>query len=110
MPSRMVALLVLLLTGCALFAQSAASAPYVSNQALLDRLQQMEKRILELEDRQRKLEAALVGSGHPEVGAATATNLAASAPAQQTKPSMPSHMDEHTTMREESMHYPSLQI
>lgn len=111
MISRMVAILVLLLTGCALFAQSAASAPDVSNQALLDRLQQMEKRILELEDRQRKLEAALVGTGHPEMIAAnTATNLAAAAPAQQTKPPMSGHMDDHAATREESMHYPSLQI
>jgi hypothetical protein len=111
MITRMVAILVLLLTGCALFAQSAASAPDISNQALLDRLQQMEKRILELEDRQRKLEAALAGTSHPEMVAAnTAANIAVPAPAQGAKTSMPGHIDEHATVREESMHYPSLQI
>jgi hypothetical protein len=107
--SRMVAILAFLLAGGALFAQSAPPAQELSNQALLDRMQQMEKRILELEDRQRKLETALASAGSaPTVAENMPAKASVQAEATPARPPMAEH--DHTQVREESMRYPSLQI
>ena len=63
MRSRLLPLLVLFLAGTELVAQSAPQSPEPepSTQSLLDRIQQLEKRISELEDHERKEAAAQTG-------------------------------------------------
>jgi hypothetical protein len=113
--SRSLTVLVLLLSGCSLFGQSAPAAAELSNQALLDRIQQMEKRILELEDHQRKLEAALSGGASTAAPVLTATAQPMTpiqpVPAQTSSTTAsPASMHDHAQMRDETQHYPSLQI
>jgi hypothetical protein len=57
--SRFLFVLVFLLVGCALFAQSAPSSAVQEppNQVLLDQIQQLQKRLTEMEERQRKTDA-----------------------------------------------------
>ena len=102
-------LFLLWLASPALLAQSTSqtSQPEPSIQSLLDRIQQMEKRISELEERE-----------HKEIAAQT-SNPAVTAPAEHQSaqvaesPSQAMH-SEHRTMpsdvREAEVHYPSLQI
>jgi hypothetical protein len=107
--SRVLPLLVFLLAPCALYAQSTSSSPEQgqSNQALLERIQQLEKRLSEMEDHQRKQDAAMA--------AITGSQALAEQAAPVSTPTAPPNSGhaadhEHAEVREASMHYPSLQI
>ena len=59
--SRLLPVFAFLFAGCALFAQSALPSPVQepSTQSLLDQIQQLQKRLTDMEERQRKTDAAL---------------------------------------------------
>ena len=61
MLSRLLPVFVFLFAGCALFAQSAlpSSVQEPSTQSLLDQIQQLQKRLTDMEEHQRKTDAAL---------------------------------------------------
>ena len=75
MRSRLLPLLVLFLASTALVAQSAPQSPEPepSTQSLLDRIQQLEKRISELEDHERKEAAAQTAISNSEAVTETPT-------------------------------------
>jgi hypothetical protein len=108
MHSRLLPVLVFVLLSSALFAQSAAPAsaePEPSVKTLLDRIQQLENRISELEAHERKSSAAQ--------GASSVSPAAPETTAKAEAMSMPQgheHMATSPVVREAEVHYPSLQI
>jgi len=129
MPSRSLSLLLVLvlLTSAALFAQSSppSADQGQSNQALLERIQQLETRLSEMEERQRKQDAAIAvllsSQGTAEKTAQVSMPAAPATPATAaTPPASPSGvqtaehdhsaMHDHAEVREATIHYPSLQI
>ena len=100
-----------LASGTAL-AQATASLPeqQESVQSLIDRIQQLEKRISELEDHQRTQDAARAAS----TGLQTLTEIQGSQGSQEKATLAPGLHSEHapssTEVREAEVHYPSLQI
>jgi hypothetical protein len=110
--SRLLLILVFSLAGRTLFAQSASSSPAQepSTAALLDQIQQLQKRLTEMEERQRKTDATLAALVSSQGVAEKTAPLSAPAAA----PSA-GHSAEHTgghqgEIREATIHYPSLQI
>ncbi len=109
MRSRLLPLLVLVWASSVLLAQSTPQSPEPepSIQSLLDRIQQLEKRISELEDHERKQTAAQAGSS----GSGTIDNSkAAQSSTVPQQPAHPGHAASPTEVREAQVHYPSLQI
>src|SRR2546428_922659 len=97
-----------LASGTAL-AQATASLPeqQESVQSLIDRIQQLEKRISELEDHQRTQDAARAAS----TGLQTLTESQGSQEKATLAPALHSeHAPSSTEVREAEVHYPSLQI
>jgi len=117
--SRLLPVFVFLFAACALFAQSAPLSPAQepSNQALLDQIQQLQKRLTDLEEHQRQTDAALAALRGAQGVAETAT---AEKPAQVSAPAVPPGAGQpvetavaghdHAEIREATIHYPSLQI
>jgi hypothetical protein len=117
--SRLLLVFAFLLAGCALFAQSAPPSPAQepSNQALLDQIQQLQKRLTDMEEHQRKTDAALAALQGAQ---GVAEKTTAEKTAQLNTPALPAgaeHPVEHSTgghdhaeIREATIHYPSLQI
>src|SRR5438034_6278775 len=108
MPSRLLSLLVLSLATSGLLAQSTPQIrePEPSVQSLLERIQQLEKRIGELEDHQRTQAAVGAESSGPAVVESGNTQSG-------TVPEQPpehQHAPSTTAVREAERHYPSLQI
>ena len=114
MGSRWLLLLLFSLTTSALLAQSSPpSAPTeLTVQSLLDRIQQLESRINQLEDHERKQEAALAGT--PAVPVTTQAVVTAPVPAPAaTQARAESPAEEHASMgeiRDTERRFPSLQI
>ena len=110
MLSRLLPLLLVSLVTSPLLAQSPSQSPEpeASIQSLLDRVQQLESRIAELEDHERKQgtttppadSSSQTGTGRKSVEAG-----ATPAPAPHSE-----HMGSPTEVREAEVHYPSLQI
>jgi hypothetical protein len=115
--SRLLLVLVFLLAGCALFAQSASPSPAQepSTQALLDQIQQLQKRLTDMEEHQRKTDAALAsllssGSSAEKTAQVIAPSAPPSAEHPVERPAGYDHAAEHAEVREATIHYPSLQI
>ncbi len=110
MRSRLLPLLLLFVASTVLVAvaQSAppTSEPEPSIHTLLDRIQQLEKRVSELEEHERKETAAQSGGANPP---ATTESKPATANAQ-SNPPMHEHEAITAEIREAQVHYPSLQI
>jgi len=108
--SRLLPLLILFLASTELVAQSAPQSPEPgppSTQALLDRIQQLEKRISDLEDHERKEAAAQTGTSNSQ---AVTESSPAQVSAMPTQAPHPEHAGSATEVREAAIHYPSLQI
>lgn len=102
-------LLIFALASGTVLAQSTSSSPeqQESVQGLMDRIQQLEKRISELEDHQRKQDAAQAASSGSQnlvesQGSQDKATLAAALRSE--------HAPSSTVVREAEVHYPSLQI
>ena len=109
MLSRLLPLLLVSLVTSPLLAQSPprSSQPEVSIQGLLDRVEQLEKRIAELEDHEREPGTASPADSSSQTGADIKSAQAGATPA----PALHSeHMGSPTEVREAEVHYPSLQI
>jgi hypothetical protein len=76
-------------------------------QILLDRIQQLEKRVSELEDHERKQSAAQTGTSDSQTVAESTPVQANAAPARALHSEHPAST---TEIRETQVHYPSLQI
>jgi hypothetical protein len=99
-------LLIFALTSGTAFAQATPlPAGQESVQSLLDRIQQLEKRINELEDHQRKQDAAATANLQTATERQGSQDNATSTPALHSE-----HASSSTAIREAEMHYPSLQI
>jgi hypothetical protein len=114
MGSRWLLLLLFSLTTSALLAQSSPpSAPTeLTVQSLLDRIQQLESRINQLEDHERKQEAALAGTPAAPVTPQAVVTAPVPAPAA-TQARAESPAEEHASMgeiRDTERRFPSLQI
>src|SRR5229473_403155 len=114
MGSRWLLLLLFSLTTSALLAQSSPpSAPTeLTVQSLLDRIQQLESRINQLEDHERKQEAALAGTPAAPVTTQAVVTAPVPAPAA-TQARAESPAEEHASMgeiRDTERRFPSLQI
>jgi hypothetical protein len=109
MCSRLLPLFVFSLATSALFAQSTPPSPdhEPSVQSLLDRIQQLEKRISELESHERKEAAGQTVSSDSQV---VSDSKPAQGSATPTQVPHPEHAASKTTVREAEVHYPSLQI
>ncbi len=109
MCSRLLPLFVFSLATSALFAQSTPPSPdhEPSVQSLLDRIQQLEKRISELESHERKEAAGQTVSSDSQV---VSDSKPAQGSATPTQVPHPEHAASPTTVREAEVHYPSLQI
>ena len=109
MRSRLLPLLVLFLASIALVAQSAPQSPEPepSTQSLLDRIQQLEKRISELEDHERKEAEAQTGTSNSQTVTETKPAKVSAMPSQALHSE---HADSTAGVREAEIHYPSLQI
>jgi len=91
--------------------QSAAAASEPSVESLLERIQQLENRITQLEERDRQKEAALAPAPAPPSPAEAPAPAAATAPA--PTPGSAAMRDEHASMseiRDTERRFPSLQI
>jgi hypothetical protein len=103
MSSRLLLLIAFLLLSSVVLAQSAPASPEPTVQTLLERIQQLEKRISELEDHERKQAAPPAAS--------SAETVAESQPTQANVPPPSSeHAGHKPEIREAQVHYPSLQI
>ena len=114
MGSRWLLLLLFSLTTSALLAQSSPpSAPTeLTVQSLLDRIQRLESRINQLEDHERKQEAALAGTPAAPVTTQAVVTAPVPAPAA-TQARAESPAEEHASMgeiRDTERRFPSLQI
>src|SRR5437762_11557514 len=99
-------LLIFALTSGTAFAQATSlPAEQESVQTLIDRIQQLEKRISELEDHQRKQDAAATANLQQSTEVQASQDSATSA-----SPLHSEHAAGTTAIREAEMHYPSLQI
>src|SRR6266550_114802 len=99
-------LLIFALTSGTAFAQATSlPAEQESVQTLIDRIQQLEKRISELEDHQRKQDAGAVANLQQSTEAQASQDNATFA-----SPLHSEHAVSTTAIREAEMHYPSLQI
>ena len=109
MCTRWLALLVFSLGISALLAQPTPPPPNQEQtmQILLDRIQQLEKRVSELEDHKRKQSAAQTGTSDSQTVAESTPVPANAAPAQALHSEHPANT---TEIRETQVHYPSLQI
>src|SRR5438552_6075414 len=109
MCTRWLALLVFSLGSSALLAQPTPPPPNQEQtmQILLDRIQQLEKRVSELEDHKRKQSAAQTGTSDSQTVAESTPVEAGASPA---PASHSEHMGSATEEREMRVHYPSLQI
>jgi hypothetical protein len=109
MLSRLLPLILVSLVTSPLLAQSAPQSPEPepSVQALLDRIQQLEKRIAELEDHERKQATAPPADSSPQTTAGSKSVETGATPAQA---SHSEHVGSATEVREAQIHYPSLQI
>src|SRR6266436_3485972 len=89
MSSRLVLLLLVLSTNVLLFAQSPSPDQGDSNQALMERIQQLETRLREMEERQRRQDAAMAAllnsQGTSEITAVVTTPPAPSNAGQTTE-------------------------
>ncbi|HEV8131839.1 MAG TPA: hypothetical protein VGQ81_11355, partial [Acidobacteriota bacterium] len=94
-----------LASGTALAQATSSPAEQESVQSLIDRIQQLEKRISELEDRQRKQDAVQTANLQTPTPGQESQDNATSAPAPHSE-----HAASSTAIREAEMHYPSLQI
>jgi len=94
-----------LASGTALAQATSLPAQQESVQSLIDRIQQLEKRISELEDHQRKQDAAATANLQTVTEGQESQDNATSAPALHSE-----HAASSTAIREAEMHYPSLQI
>jgi len=127
MSSRSLSLLLVLSTSTVLFAQSSQTSADQgrSNPALLERVQQLEKRLSEMEERQRKQDAMIAALLSAPASAEKAANAsmpgaaptpaptpapAAAASAMQTAEHDHSAIHDHPEVREATLRYPSLQI
>ena len=121
MSSRSLSLLLVLSTSTVLFAQSSplSTDQGHSNQVLLERIDQLEKRLSEMEERQRKQDAIMAAllrsSGSPEKTAPMGMPEAPRTPpaSASTAPTVEhdhSAMPDRAEVREATIHYPSLQI
>ena len=113
MSSRLLVVLAFLLAGCALLAQSAPPLPAheLSTQTLLDQIQQLQKRLTDMEEHQRKTDAALaalLSSRNMEEKTAQASTPAVPPTAEHPVDHASEH--DHAEVREATTHYPSLQI
>src|SRR5262249_12988188 len=111
MLSRSRLILTLLLSSSVVFAQSSASpAQEPSTQDLVEQIRQLQQRLTEMEEHQRKTDAALAALQGAQPAAESAPQASApSAPA--PSPARPSeHMYDTSAVREATIHYPSLQI
>ena len=109
MCTRWLALLVFSLGSSALLAQPTPPPPNQEQtmQILLDRIQQLEKRVSELEDHKRKQSAAQTGTSDSQTVAESTPVQANAAPAHALHSEHPANT---TEIREMQVHYPSLQI
>src|SRR2546426_11942342 len=109
MCTRWLALLVFSLGSSALLAQPTPPPPNQEQtmQILLDRIQQLEKRVSELEDHKRKQSAAQTGTSDSQTVAESTPMQANAAPAHALHSEHPANT---TEIREAQVHYPSLQI
>src|SRR5438445_5215248 len=109
MCTRWLALLVFSLGISALLAQPTPPPPNQEQtmQILLDRIQQLEKRVSELEDHKRKQSAAQTGTSDSQTVAESTPVQANAAPAHALHSEHPANT---TEIREMQVHYPSLQI
>src|SRR2546426_5795517 len=109
MCTRWLALLVFSLGSSALLAQPTPPPPNQEQtmQILLDRIQQLEKRVSELEDHKRKQSAAQTGTSDSQTVAESKPMQANAAPAHALHSEHPANT---TEIREMQVHYPSLQI
>jgi len=99
-------LLIFALTSGTAFAQATSlPAEQESVQTLIDRIQQLEKRISELEDHQRKQDAGAAANLQQSAEVQASQDNATSA-----SPLHSEHAASTTAIREAEMHYPSLQI
>src|SRR3984893_19595511 len=110
MLSRLLPLLLVSLVTRSLLAQSPPQSPETepSIQGLLDRIEQLEKRIAELEDHERKQASTTPpaeSSSETGAGIKLVEAGASAAPASHSE-----HMGSTTVEREAQIHYPSLQI
>jgi len=111
MLSRLLLILAFLLSDSVLFAQSsAAPAQEPSTQDLVEQIRQLQQRITEMEEHQRKTDAALAALQ----GAQTVAERVPQASAPTVPPPSAARSSEHqhdtTAVREATIHYPSLQI
>jgi hypothetical protein len=110
MLSRLLPLLLVSLVTSPLLAQSPPQSPEPepSMQGLLDRIEQLEKRIAELEDHERKQATTTPpADSSSETGAGSKLVEAGASPA---PASHSEHMGTATVEREAQIHYPSLEI
>jgi hypothetical protein len=111
MCSRSLLVLVALLARTALFAQSAPQLPAQepSTQALLDQIQQLQKRLTDMEEHQRRTDAALAALlSSKDIIERTEQP---SPPAASVVEQRVVHSDhDHAEVQEATVHYPSLQI
>src|SRR2546427_6025003 len=110
MLSRLLPLLLVSLVTSPLLAQSPpqSAEPEPSTQGLLDRVEQLEKRIAELEDHERKQATTTPpADSSSQTGAGIKLVEAGASPA---PASHSEHMGSATEEREAQIHYPSLQI
>src|SRR2546427_2460287 len=98
-------LLVFALASGTAFAQAISPAQQESVQSLIDRIQQLEKRISELEDHQRKQDAAATANLQTVTEGQESQDKATLAAALRSE-----HAPSSTEVREAEVHYPSLQI
>jgi hypothetical protein len=106
--SRLLPLVVLLIASTMAMAQTTSQQPEPepSNQALLDLIHQLQKRVSELEDRERQQSQAQLASSNRENVAETAATAASPAATQEAH----EHENPSSAAREAEVHYPSLQI
>ena len=113
MCSRLLPVVVFLLTSCVLFAQSAAQSPAQeqSTQVLLDQIQQLQKRLTDMEDHQRRTDAALASLlSSRGVSEKTEPVSSSTTPIVAKQSAAPTGDHDHAEVREATIHYPSLQI
>src|SRR2546428_3421532 len=109
MCTRWLALLVFSLGSSALLAQPTPPPPNQEQtmQILLDRIQQLEKRVSELEEHERKQSPAQTGTSDSQTVAESTPVQANAVPAHALHSEHPANT---TEIREMQVHYPSLQI
>jgi hypothetical protein len=111
--SRLLFVFAFLLAGCVLFAQSApaSAGQEPSNQALLDQIQQLQKRLTDMEEHQRRTDAALAALlGAQGVADKTVQASTPAAPTSEGHSALQAGEHDHAQIREATIHYPSLQI